>query len=152
MTNKTEYNILGGLRSPFFMRTCNICGETKPLSEYYVNNFGNLHGKCKKCYIKKGQERYDPVKKRNENLRRNYGITLTEYDEMLESQSGKCKICGTTNPGGRKDTDVFVVDHCHDSDEVRGLLCHGCNTALGLVKDNPEVLHKMIAYLKKHQS
>ena len=38
------------------MRTCNICGETKALTEYYVNNKGNLHGKCKKCYVKKQQD------------------------------------------------------------------------------------------------
>jgi len=138
---------LGDFGPPFFMRTCNICGETKALTEYYVNNFGYHHGKCKKCYIKKGQAKYDPTKKRNDNLRRKYGITLTEYNDMLITQSGKCKVCGTTNPGGRKDTDVFAVDHSHETGKIRGLLCHGCNTALGLVKEDKRILQNLINYI-----
>jgi hypothetical protein len=138
------------------MRTCNVCGESKALTEYYVNNKGNLHGKCKKCYVKKQQETYDPVKKRNENLKRCYGITLDEYNNLLNNQNGKCATCGTTKPGGRKSgrgggTNVFVVDHCHNTGAVRGLLCHSCNRAMGLLGDNTHIIEEMIKYLQKHQ-
>ena len=124
------------------MRTCNICGETKALTEYYVNNKGNLHGKCKKCYVKKQQDKYDPLKKRNENLKRCYGITLEEYNTLLSNQDGKCATCGTN---------VFVVDHCHDTGKVRGLLCHSCNRAMGLLGDNVSVIESMIRYLESYE-
>ena len=138
------------------MKTCNICGQTKALTEYYINNYGYPHGKCKKCYVKKQQEKYDPLKKRNENLKRCYGITLNKYNEMLEKQDGKCATCGTTEPGGRKSgrgggTNVFVVDHCHDTGKVRGLLCHSCNRAMGLLGDNVSVIESMIKYLEEHK-
>jgi hypothetical protein len=133
------------------MRTCNVCGETKPLNEYYFNNKGNPHGKCKKCYIKRGQEKYDPIKKRNENLKRCYGITLQEYNEMLDRQNGKCATCGGTETAGRKSgrgvADVFVVDHSHKTGKVRGLLCHRCNRAMGVIGDNIYTLQRMIEYL-----
>jgi len=137
------------------MRTCNICGETKSLTEYYVNNKGNLHGKCKKCYVKRQQEKYDPLKKRNENLKRCYGITIEDYNEMLEKQDGKCATCGSTETAGRKSgrggaADVFAVDHCHDTGKVRGLLCHRCNRAMGLLGDNTQIIQSMIEYLQEN--
>ena len=66
---------------------------------------------------------------------------------MLAEQDNQCAICKTTEPGGRHTTDYFVVDHCHSTNKVRGVLCNNCNTALGLVGDNIDTLHKMIAYL-----
>jgi hypothetical protein len=139
------------------MRTCNICGETKPLTEYYFNNRGYPHGKCKSCYVKKQQENYTPEKGRDKNLRHAYGITLQEYNEMLEEQDHKCATCGTTEPGGRKSgrgggTNVFVVDHCHDTGKVRGLLCHSCNRAMGLLGDNVSVIESMIKYLEEYET
>ena len=142
------------------MRTCKICNQTKPLTDFYqtVRNgkpYGH-HGKCKSCYVKKQQETYTPEKGRDKNLRHSYGITLQEYNEMLDNQSGKCATCGTTEPGGRKSgrgggADVFVVDHCHTTGKVRGLLCHSCNRAMGLLGDNVNIIDEMIKYLKKHQ-
>jgi len=142
------------------MRTCNICNKSKPLTEFYqtVRNgkpYG-YHGKCKSCYVKKQQENYTPEKGRDKNLRHSYGITIQEYNEMLDYQNGKCATCGTTEPGGRKSgrgggTNVFVVDHCHTTGKVRGLLCHSCNRAMGLLGDNVHIIEEMIKYLQKHQ-
>ena len=142
------------------MRTCKICNEAKPLTEFYqtVRNgepYG-YHGKCKSCYIKKQQKNYDPIKKRDENLKRLYGIGLNEYNNLLDNQNGKCAICGTTEPGGRKSgrggaVDVFYVDHDHKTEKVRGLLCNVCNRTMGYVGENSGVLEEMIKYLQKHQ-
>jgi hypothetical protein len=140
------------------MKTCKICKKEKSLNEFYETKRNGVayghHGKCKECYVKKQQENYDPLKKRNENLKRCYGITLNEYNEMLEKQNGKCAICGTTETKGRKSgrgggADVFAVDHCHDTGDVRGLLCHSCNRAMGLLGDNTHILQSMIEYLYK---
>ena len=143
------------------MRKCNICGESKPLTEYYTTRFKSVsdptkqyyHGKCKACYIKKGQETYDPEKQKNTNLKYAYGITLEEYNIMLEKQDGKCAICKTADPKGRQSgrgkVDNFYVDHNHDTGEVRGLLCNACNRAIGNFQDDPSILENAVLYLRK---
>ena len=143
------------------MRTCKICNEAKPLTEFYqtVRNgepYG-YHGKCKSCYVKKQQENYDPIKKRNENLKRVYGIGIEEYNALLEKQNNRCAICESTDPKGRKSgrgggVDVFYVDHDHKTGNVRGLLCNICNRTMGYIGENSGVLEEMIKYLKKHKN
>lgn len=79
-------------------------------------------------------------------LRSTYGISLAEYDDMLESQSGSCAICSTTpEENGRR----LDVDHCHETGRVRGLLCASCNLGIGKFKDNPSLLAEAIKYLVK---
>jgi hypothetical protein len=86
---------------------------------------------------KKSYERY-----RRRDLRKLYGMTLEDYQELLKSQNGVCAICGLTS------TSFMTVDHDHGTGVVRGILCSNCNTALGLIKDNTETLNRMIAYLE----
>jgi hypothetical protein len=144
------------------MRTCKICNQSKPLTEFYQTirkgkPYG-YHGKCKECYIKKQQESYDPLKQRDENLKQRYGknFGLLEYNALLENQEHKCAICGTTEPKGRKSgrggsIDVFFVDHDHKTGKVRGLLCNICNRTIGYVGENSGILEDMILYLNKHK-
>ena len=141
------------------MKTCNICNQSKPLTEFYqtVRNGSpyGYHGKCKSCYVKKQQENYDPIKKRDENLKRVYGIGIEEYNTLLEKQNNRCAICESTDPKGRKSgrgggVDVFYVDHDHKTGNVRGLLCNICNRTMGYVGENSNVLEEMIKYLQKH--
>jgi hypothetical protein len=141
------------------MRTCKICNQSKPLTEFYqtVRNGSpyGYHGKCKSCYVKKQQENYDPIKKRDENLKRVYGIGIEEYNTLLEKQNNRCAICESTDPKGRKSgrgggVDVFYVDHDHKTGNVRGLLCNICNRTMGYVGENSNVLEEMIKYLQKH--
>ena len=87
---------------------------------------------------------------RNAELQRRYGITQNDYEVMIAEQNNQCAICNTTEPGGRHNSDYFVVDHCHTTGKVRKLLCHNCNTALGLVGDNTHILQSMIEYLQEH--
>ena len=90
----------------------------------------------------------NPLKVRNSRLKK-YGITLKDYDRMLEEQNHKCKICGkseTAIVGGIKP--MLSVDHCHETKKVRGLLCSACNRALGMFKDSPEILKNAIKYLR----
>ena len=141
------------------MKTCKICKKEKSLNEFYETKRNGVaygyHGKCKECYVKKQQENYDPIKKRDENLKRVYGIGIKEYDILLEKQNHKCAICGSSDPKGRKSgrggrVDVFYVDHCHSTGKVRGLLCNICNRSMGYLGDNTQTLQSMIEYLQEH--
>lgn len=86
----------------------------------------------------------------NRILKNAYGIEHDSVKEMFKQQDGKCAICGSEgfilNP---KQELKLVVDHCHKSGKVRGMLCHNCNRALGLFKDSVESLNKAIDYLNK---
>lgn len=81
---------------------------------------------------------------REQGLKRRFGMTLADYDEMLERQCGGCAICGTHDTAPYKH---FGVDHDHATGAVRGLLCHGCNSALGRLHDEPELLRAAADYL-----
>lgn len=82
-------------------------------------------------------------------LMRNYKITFKDYEELLNKQKGLCAIC---NGPGFKMAEYhniqLVVDHCHTTGRVRGLLCHNCNRALGLLQDSKESLEIAIKYLE----
>lgn len=77
-------------------------------------------------------------------LRRDFGITLEEYDQMFKNQGGLCAICYKPDSAGKR----LSVDHCHTTRKVRGLLCGNCNRALGLFKDSLDRIRKAIKYLK----
>lgn len=76
--------------------------------------------------------------KKKYHLKFNYGITQEKYNELLLKQNGLCAICNEPEiiPSAHKDGSIrrLAVDHCHNSNEVRGLLCNGCNTGLGKFK------------------
>lgn len=86
-------------------------------------------------------------KKRDKHLRKTYGISLVEYAKMVCDQNGLCLICNNPPTGSGRYEELFV-DHDHATGRVRGLLCHGCNTALGMVKENTNTLSDMIDYIK----
>lgn len=84
---------------------------------------------------------------RRVQLRRFYGMTVEEFNEMLVAQDGACGICVRPLERGLK----THVDHSHKTGLVRGLLCDACNVGLGRFKDDPEVLRRAIDYLLRVQ-
>jgi len=82
-----------------------------------------------------------------------YGITAADHALMLKEQKNKCKLCKVTfvgkNDKNYKKCLGEYVDHCHTTNKVRGLLCHKCNTGLGLFKDNIKNLQGAIIYLQE---
>lgn len=88
---------------------------------------------------------YNTNKERERRMRDRYGITVAIYEDMFVAQGGVCKICKV--PPWR----MLVVDHCHKTLKVRGLLCHECNTALGKFKDDTYRLQEAINYLKESE-
>ena len=84
----------------------------------------------------------------NSLLKTNYGITVDQYNEMFQSQEGKCSICRTHQSSLSR---RLSVDHDHKTGKVRSLLCNFCNTAIGSFKDSTDLLNRAIEYLQKHQ-
>lgn len=78
-------------------------------------------------------------------LRKRYGMTVAEFEEMERAQGGVCAICG--RPETTRRLKRLSVDHDHDSGRVRGLLCNQCNTGIGLMGDDPDRLTAAAAYL-----
>jgi hypothetical protein len=70
---------------------------------------------------------------RERSYRKLYGIGVQQYDQMLTMQGGRCAICGTnkTDPKPNGRFRFFSVDHCHETNKVRGLLCLACNHLMG---------------------
>lgn len=85
---------------------------------------------------------YDSERRRGYTLQA-YGITAEEYDAMFEAQGERCAICRTDDPGAKN----WHIDHCHESDEVRGILCANCNHMLGKAQDNIATLLAGANYL-----
>ena len=88
---------------------------------------------------------------KNIALQRKYGITIEDYERMLQEQKGVCKLCLKPEKrelkGFMEGVPPLSVDHCHETGIVRGLLCYDCNHMLGLAHDDPEVLARAIEYL-----
>jgi len=100
-------------------------------------------------YRKRNPETFQRIR-----LKKAFGLTLEDYLGMLDQQGGVCAICKRpetmlNNRSGM--VQGLSVDHCHNSQRIRGLLCSGCNASLGKVNDDVEILKEMIRYLEKHK-
>lgn len=131
-------------------KTCQLCGETKPLSEYHKNKQipGGKHTICKPCNRSKVKawKSDNPTKFKTLNYRRKYGLTCEEVQHLRERCNYACEVCGLQEsqcPRG-----ILFVDHCHKTGTVRGMLCQKCNTLLGQCDDNIETLKAAITYLR----
>lgn len=121
-------------------KLCRLCAQWLPVEDFYTNPTpkDGLHNRCINCH-------------RSERLHRTYGITVDEYQRMLEEQGSACKICGGINEDGRE----LSVDHDHECCPgrkscgkcIRGLLCNPCNRALGYMRDSVVRLEAAVAYL-----
>ena len=136
------------------MKECKECGVEKSLEEFNKKKTSK-DGKnyiCKICEAIKSKEYRDNpdnrLTERDRDLKKKYGITLYTYTTMLESQGGVCDICGKSVIENGK---ALAVDHNHNTGAVRGLLCNTCNSGIGLLQDNTEILQLAINYLNKHK-
>ncbi len=128
---------------------CPKCDKEKEISDFNKDKhtaFG-IAIYCRVCTGKKSSVRYKNFKRNHKNtqLKSNYGITIDEYEKLLDKQNGCCAICGRPDNGKR----LMCVDHCHSTGEVRGLLCNNCNLGLGNFIDNVELLENAVKYLKQ---
>ncbi|QXO14575.1 HNH endonuclease [Arthrobacter phage Kaylissa] len=144
---------------PTETKICARCKEEKPLDAFYTrSDNGKPHANCKPCHAARQRELYaesperrakiaerlasDRHKQRKAELL--YGMDPGDYARLLAEQGGTCSICHQPPSGHR-----LCVDHDHTSGKVRGLLCHNCNRAIGLLGDDPERVASAAAYLER---
>lgn len=130
---------------------CTTCAVLKPLSSFGVvrKNRDGLKYACKECtkiYRRTRPNINDYT--RESNLKSNYGLTLQDYNQMFDSQKGRCAICGEHQSELPR---RLAVDHNHISKKIRGLLCANCNQGLGFFRDSRGRLLKALQYLGKHK-
>jgi len=109
-------------------------------------------GLCQPCYstrLRRKQKEIDPLPFQlagvRSRLKKRYGLTLAQYNDMLASQGGVCAICRRQCESGRN----LAVDHDHRTGEVRGLLCRLCNQAIGQFRDNPITIWRALEYVAR---
>ena len=134
-------------------RECVKCKKDLALKNFYFRinkKTGTKYfsSKCIKCF-----NIYNYNIDKNFKLKKAYGITLDQYNDMLSKQDGKCMICLVDNNGlYQNKKKAFAVDHCHTTGKIRGLLCGDCNSGIGLLKENIDLLNNAIKYLNKSRN
>jgi hypothetical protein len=143
------------------MKTCNKCRQTKAVNNFFADKGNKTDGRASICKIcktssiyawrEKNKDKYNAyMRQKNkeqypkDRLRR-YGITLEQHQRMLVEQDSKCAVCGKAQMGKRP----LVVDHDHETDIVRELLCYKCNRDMATL-DDPN-FERLLAYKRKHE-
>lgn len=137
------------------MKVCCQCKQQKPYLDYYKDKKSkDGFAYCCKTCKKKQEKQYMQTDKYKEKVRRTkwkqqgINITYEQYLELFLKQNGSCAICGSTVNQFDKG---MCVDHCHNTNKVRGLLCTSCNRGIGSLKDNIQLLQNAISYLEKYK-
>lgn len=127
-------------------RVCKQCDYEGPLNDFPPQKGGRFGRRpvCRKCFNKNRRERgrketYE--QRRRYRIKKNYDLSIEEYEELYESQSGACAICC-------KELEVLYIDHDHITGDVRGLLCTNCNLGIGNLQDDPTLLRRAAIYLE----
>ena len=139
------------------LKVCEVCKEMyKPA--YAKHN----HQKycSKECHNNYRRKKYGENKDqtRGYNLKYKFGITIEEYQRMLDAQDGRCAICRREETvvrrrGTHSNENIVLglaVDHNHKTKQVRALLCNTCNKGLGSFNDDIPLLETALEYLRKH--
>ncbi len=139
-------------------KVCKKCGIEKEHSEYSHKRAKgrkpSLQPRCKSCAAEdtklwRDSQSLDRLK--DLYLQRTYGITLQWYQDTLALQNNSCPLCNTSFTfHGELNADSPVVDHCHTTGKVRGIICNECNRGLGYFHDNPMALRKAALYLEEN--
>lgn len=136
-----------------YTKTCRVCEEALPVEHYHNKQHGK-YGKdsiCKVCSKKKTyayrQSEMSVLSKytiaRKSRLKSKYGLTLEDYEKLFEAQNGVCAICEKREQQNK----LLAVDHNHRTGAIRGLLCSLCNTAIGKLGDDPDLVKRALDYL-----
>lgn len=132
--------VVAKVRNQFWEVECKHCGETHNQNQREIRSNARSKSCSKyKVWNWSGLERDDML------MRAKYGITQADFDDLIEFQKGKCAICFTPLEDMSRRPNI---DHDHDTNKVRGILCTGCNTGLGHLGDNIKGLKRALYYLE----
>ena len=139
------------------MKKCSKCEEILEECEFHKDKqkSDGLYPSCKSCMSKiYTTKEYKEVRKhpRYAKIKRDFkvksfGISVEEYEKMIELQENKCAICDVHHSELNK---LLSVDHNHSTGKVRGLLCVRCNFGIGYFKENIKILERAIEYVVKN--
>lgn len=112
----------------------------------HVTLYREATGRCYSCAQPAPHRRLycGKCERRSPQLVRRYGLELADVHDLAVGQDMSCSICQSC-------TEVLFVDHDHGTGEVRGLLCHRCNTAIGFLADDPTRADAAARYLRRHR-
>ena len=158
------------------MKKCSSCKEEKPLSNFHkrldgtqtyckdctklrdAKRWHNMDGSQKEertAALKRNYEKHN-IRYRNSFHLREHGISVEDRQQIFDTQEGRCDSCGDvlkvrtrknrrTENGWRGE-----LDHDHTTGKIRALLCLPCNTALGLLRDDPIRIEALLGYIRRH--
>jgi hypothetical protein len=146
-------------------KVCSKCKIEKPHDAFYQDKAKarGIRSKCRQCCSAETQEwriknrshynnyvamwrAKNPARQHATEIKRNYGLSIEQYNAMLAAQNCQCVICGKQHDPSVKRGRLYV-DHCHKTGKVRALLCGGCNSMLGHANDETTILLKAVDYL-----
>lgn len=133
-------------------RLLNPGRDARKLKEWRDRNREKLRAQQRAYYkrwpgrLLRKRRQYGTSGRKLANQRRvKYGITSEQFRELLARQGGKCAICERSS----ENSFIFpLLDHCHVTKKIRGILCKRCNLGIGFFQESPEVLRKVLAYLE----
>ena len=139
---------------------CIKCDQVKDRSEFSISRQGKygpiLKTVCKACHAERERawlklsKDGQTTNRRRLHIKNTYDITPDEYAEMLLAQGGGCAVCGGTETATRGGKRLSMpIDHCHGTGRIRGILCNGCNRAVGLLGDDAGRLRRAVNYLRQ---
>lgn len=148
-----EWHKVPRFTDPPSEKRCSSCDSVRPAADFYENKYrnGGLSTYCKECTRERARNRWhsqSPEARRGSHRMRRFGLSRAAYDAMSATQGHLCAICRQPETTLQKGTlTSLAVDHCHATGRIRGLLCRACNTALGLLGDDPQRLVRATQYL-----
>jgi hypothetical protein len=130
-------------------KVCVNCNIEKDISEFTKHPKGKLgrNPRCRDCRTT-DQQKYRERNGYANQIKYKYGITMSEYNNYITLSNNKCPLCNIEYFSTGSRLSQPCIDHDHTTNKVRGVICHACNVALGLVRDNKLILQKMLEYLK----
>lgn len=127
------------------LKKCSKCNIEKTLDNFVRNKYNHW---CKDCRYEWNRNNYKskhPLENKFMNAKRNYNINRDKFDGLMNKK--ECSICKIKF----KELKDIKIDHCHDSGIVRSVLCIKCNTLLGLINEDLNLLCEVSKYIEKYQ-